>query len=86
MGYEGNNLYRIYHPLTGKIHKTRDVDIDKSLLYNKSDIKPWELANKEWKNSDDSLFADPLEFKDKKAKTNARLDLIALGEKSVESL
>ena len=22
VGYKGHNLYRIYHPLTGKIHKT----------------------------------------------------------------
>ena len=45
VGYEGNNLYKIYHPLTGKIHKTRDVDINEGLLYNKSNVKPWELAD-----------------------------------------
>ncbi len=38
VGYEGRNLYRIYHPLTGKIHKTRDVDIVESLLYDKSEV------------------------------------------------
>ncbi len=37
-GYEGKKFYRIYHPLTRKIHKTRDVDINKGLLYNKSEV------------------------------------------------
>ena len=62
VGYEGRNLYRIYHPLTRKIHKTRDVDIDEGLLYDKSEVNPWEFADEEWENSDDSLFVDPLEF------------------------
>ena len=38
IGYEGKNLYRIYHPFTGKIHKIQDVDIDKRLLYDKSKV------------------------------------------------
>ena len=86
MSYEGNNLYRIYHSLTGKIHKTRDIDRDKGLLYNKADVKPCELADEEWEYLDDSFFADPLEFEDEEAETNARLALIALGEKSIKSL
>lgn len=45
MGYEGNNLYTIHHLLKQKIYKTQDVDINKSLLYNKSNVKPWELAD-----------------------------------------
>lgn len=43
VGYEGRNLYRIYHPLTGKIHKTRDVEIDEGLLYDKSEVNTLEL-------------------------------------------
>ena len=86
VGYEGNSLYRIYHPLTGKIHKTRDVDIDEGLLYDKSEVNPWDFADTEWENSDDSFFADPLEFDNEEAETNTRSASIAPGRKSVELL
>ena len=86
MGYERHNFYRIYHPLTRKIHKTRDIDIDEGSFYNKSDVKHLELVYEEWENSYDSLFANPLEFEDEKAETNRRSDVIALKEKSVEFL
>ncbi len=56
--YEGRNFYRIYHPLTRKIHKTRDVDIDEGLLYDKSEVNLLEFTDAEWENSNDSLFAD----------------------------
>lgn len=62
VGYEGNSLCRIYLPLTGKIHRTRDVDIDKGSLYDKSVVNRWDFAGAERENSDDSLFADSLEF------------------------
>ncbi len=47
VGYEGRNLYRIYHPRSGIIHKTQDVDIDKGLFYDKSEVNPWEFADAE---------------------------------------
>ena len=64
VGYKRHNLFRIYHFLNGKIHKTRDVDIDKGFLYNKSEVDSGEFADAEWEDSDDSLFADPLKFDD----------------------
>lgn len=73
MGYERNKIYKIYYSFTEKINKTQDVDINKSLLHNKSDFKPLELANNEWKNSDNSFIAASLEFEDKKAETNIKL-------------
>lgn len=69
VGYEGRNLYRIYHPLTGKVHKTRDVDIDEGLLYDKSEVNTLELADAEWENMDKSLFADLLEFDENTTET-----------------
>lgn len=47
VSYGGRNPYRIYHPLTGKIHKTRDVDIDEGQLYDKSEVNPWEFVDVE---------------------------------------
>lgn len=44
VGYEEKNFYRIYYPLTRKIHKTQDVDIE-GLLYDKSEVNPWEFAD-----------------------------------------
>ncbi len=82
--YEGKNLYRIYHPLIGKIHKTRDVDIDESLLYDKSEVNPWEFADAEWANSDDSLFADLLEFDEEQPEKNATSAPIS-GKNDVDS-
>ena len=84
VGYEGTNLYRVYHPLTGKIHKTRDVDIDEGFLYDKSEVNPWEFADAEWENSDDSLFADPLEFDEDIADANIPSAPIS-GRKDVDS-
>ncbi len=84
VGYEGRNLYRIYHPLTGKIHKTRDVDIDEGLLYDKSEVNSWEFADAEWENSNDSLFADPLEFDEEQPENNAISTPIS-GRKDVDS-
>ena len=56
------NLYKIYHPLSRKIHKTRDVDIDKRLLYDKLETNPCEFIDEKWENLNDSLFVDTLEF------------------------
>ena len=47
VGYKGYNFYQIYHPLTGKIHKTRDDDIDKGFLYNKLEVSSWQFADTE---------------------------------------
>ncbi len=82
--YKGKNLYRIYHPLTGKIHKTRDVHIDESLLYDKSEVNQWEFADAELENSDDFLFADPLEFDEEQLENNATSTSIS-GRKDVDS-
>lgn len=38
IGYKEKNFYKTDHPFTRKIYKTWDVDIDKGLLYNKSEI------------------------------------------------
>ncbi len=84
VGYEGRNLYRIYHPLTNNIHKTREVDIVESLLYNKSEVNSWEFADREWENSDDFLFADPLEFDEEQPKNNETSTSIS-GRKDVNS-
>ncbi len=70
VGCEGRNLYRIYHPLTGKIHKTRDDDMDEGLLHDKSEVNPWKFVDAEWDQSDDSLFADPLEFDEEQPGNN----------------
>lgn len=43
-----------------------------------------EWATKDWENSDNFFFANFLKFDDKKAKTNAKLTIIALEKKSVE--
>ncbi len=47
MGYERNSLYRIYHSFTKKIYKTQDIDIDEGLLYDKSEVNPWDFADTE---------------------------------------
>ena len=47
VGYKGRNLYKIYQPLTGKINKTRDIDIDEDLLCDKSKVNLWEFADTE---------------------------------------
>ena len=86
MGYRGNSFYKIYYLLTGKIHKTRDIDINEGLLYDKFEINPWDFLDAEWKNSDDSLFADPLEFENEEAETNIKSAPIAPGRKNVELL
>lgn len=86
VSYKGNNLYGIYHLFTRKIHRTRDIDKDESLLYDKSEINPWDFANAKWKNSDDSFIADLLEFDDEELETNARSAPIASEEKSIELL
>ena len=70
IGCKGKNLYRIYHPLTGKIHKTQDVNIDKELLYDKSEVNSWEFANTEWENINNSSFANLLEFDEDETENN----------------
>lgn len=47
ISYKKTNFYRIYYLLTEKIHKTRDVDIDKNLLHNKSKVNWQDFANTE---------------------------------------
>lgn len=44
----------------------------------------WKFVNKEWKNSDDFLFANPLEFDKDKAKTNIPSALISFRRKNSE--
>lgn len=44
MNYERTNLYKIYHLLTIKINKIRDINIDESLLYNKSEVNPYDFV------------------------------------------
>ncbi len=84
IGYEGRNLYRIDHPFIGKIHKTRDVDRDEGLLYDKSEVNEWKFADAEWENSDDSLFADSLELDEEQHENNATSTPI-FGRKDVDS-
>lgn len=64
--YEANKFYKIFYFLSLKIYKTWNVDLDKGLLYNKSDIKPSKLANEEWKNLNNFFFADSLQCDNKK--------------------
>ena len=86
VSYERNSLYKIYYSLTGKIHKTQDINIDEGLLYNKFKVNSWDFVDAKWENSDDSFFADSLEFDNKKAEINIRSTPIAPRKKSVESL
>lgn len=69
-GYEGINLFRVYHSLINKIHKTQDIDIDKGCFYNKSKINLSEFTYVEWENLNDFLFVNPLEFDENIANAN----------------
>lgn len=44
--YKEKYLYKIYYPFTKKILKTWDVDINKNLLYDKSEFNIWEFTDK----------------------------------------
>ena len=59
VGYEGNNQYRIYDPLTGKVQVCRDITVDEGNIYNSKDKKTWDLADIPWEGDDDALFDDP---------------------------
>ena len=59
------------------LHSTRDFDIDEGLFYDKSEVNPWEFAYREWENSDNSFFADPLEFDEEQPENNAISTLIS---------
>lgn len=43
INYERNNFYKIYYYFIKIVYKVRNIDIDKSLLYNKFKIKLWEF-------------------------------------------
>ncbi len=60
VGYEGNNQYRIYDPLTGKVHICRDVTVDENNTYDPKDKKAWDFADVAWEENDDALFDDPV--------------------------
>ena len=62
VGYDGNNQYRIYDPLTGKVHVCRDITVDEGNIYDPKDKKAWDLADIPWEKSDDGLFDDPDDF------------------------
>lgn len=59
VGYEGNNQYRIYDPLSGKVHISRDVTVDENNTYDSKDKKAWDFADVAWEESNDALFDDP---------------------------
>lgn len=60
--YKRKNLYKIYHPLTRKIYKTQNIDIDKRLLYNKLEANSKGLANRKSSRFSYSVFANSYEF------------------------
>ena len=62
VGYDGNNQYRIYDPLTGKVHVCRDITVDEGNIYDPKDRKAWDLADIPWEKNDDGLFDDPDDF------------------------
>ena len=70
VGYEGNNQYRIYDPLTGKVHVCRDITVDEGNIYNSKDKKAWDLADIPWEGDDDALFDDPDDFVDENKSHN----------------
>ena len=59
IGYEKNNQYCIYDPLTGKVHICQDVTVDENNVYDSKERKPWDLADIPWEESDNVLFDDP---------------------------
>lgn len=59
VGYEGNNQYRVYDPLTGKTHICRDVTIDENNIFDLKEKKAWDLADIPWGENDDAEFDDP---------------------------
>ena len=58
--------------------------MNEDLLYNKSKVNSSEVADKEWKNSDDSLFDDPSEFDEEPLENNTTSVPIS-GKKNVDS-
>lgn len=58
VGYKGNNQYRIYDPLTGKIHICRDVTVDEGNTYNPKEKKAWNLADISWRENNNAEFDD----------------------------
>ena len=70
VGYEGNNQYRIYDPLTGKVHVCRDITVDEGNIYDSKDKKAWDLAEIPWEGDDDALFDDPDDFVDENKSHN----------------
>ena len=70
VGYEGNNQYRIYDPLTVKVHVCRDITVDEGNIYDSKDKKAWDLAEIPWEGDDDALFDDPDDFVDENKSHN----------------
>ena len=58
VGYERNNQYRVYDPLTEKVHICRDIAIDENSTYDPRDKKTWDLADVPWGQEDDAEFDD----------------------------
>ncbi len=58
--------------------------MNKSLLYNKSEVNLWEFTDEEWEKSDDSLFADHSEF-DQEPLENNTTSAPLFGRKDVDS-
>lgn len=68
------------------MHKTRDVDVDESLFYDKFEVNPWNFEDAEYENLNDSLFADLFELNRKDTKSFPILASITPVRKNIESL
>lgn len=82
--YERKNFYKIYYLLIKKIYKIKNININISLLYNKSEIYLQQFPNQKYENLDYFLFANFLNF-DKEYfenKTNILFILIFSGKKN----
>ena len=73
VGYDGTNQFRIYDPRTGKVHISRDIQVDELNTYDSKETKDWDLADVAWDEDDDACFQDPDDFEDLKHKNSTPL-------------
>ena len=73
VGYDRTNQFRIYDPRIGKVHISRDIQVDELNTYDSKEMKDWDLADVAWDEDDDACFQDPNDFEDLKHKNSTPL-------------
>ena len=86
VGYEGPNQWRIYNPLTKKVHITRDVNFDEGFAYDASLNEDDQAEIGEfWSPEDDEQLAlEEIEQESGRISKARKSDAVGVGAKARE--